>query len=97
MQVALVPVRLPDGSFPHWASGPGDTDPVSGRPISYGFGWFLDPYKDHPRMWHYGETVGFKSSIQRFTKDNLTVIVLTNRADIDAIKLSEQIANLFLK
>ncbi len=97
MQVAFVPVRLPDGSFPHWASGPGDTDPVSGRPISYGFGWFLDPHKDHPRMWHYGETVGFKSSIQRFTKDNLTVIVLTNRTDIDAIKLSEQIANLFLK
>lgn len=97
MQVALVPVRLPDGSFPRWASGPGDSDPVSGRPISYGFGWFLDPYRDHPRMWHYGETVGFKSSIQRFTKDNLTVIVLTNRADIDAIKLSEQIANLCLK
>ena len=48
-------------------------------------------------MWHYGETVGFKSSIQRFTKENLTVIVLTNRTDIDAINLSLQIADLYLK
>ena len=48
-------------------------------------------------MWHYGETVGFKSSIQHFTKDKLTVIVLTNRTDIDAINLSLQIADLYLK
>ena len=96
MRAALTPVATPDGA-PHWDSGPGDADPLAGRPVWYGFGWFLDPYKGHSRMWHYGETVGFKSSIQRFTKENLTVIVLTNRTDIDAINLSLQIADLYLK
>ena len=48
-------------------------------------------------MWHYGETVGFKSSIQRFTQDKLTVIVLSNRADVDAIGLAAKVADLYLK
>ena len=97
MQAALIPVRLPDGHLPQWNSGLGDNDPLDGRPVWYGFGWFLDPYKGHPRMWHYGETVGFKSSIQRFTDDKLTVIVLTNRSDVDAIKLATEVADLYLK
>jgi CubicO group peptidase (beta-lactamase class C family) len=96
MRAALIPVATPEGA-PHWESGPGDTDPLSGKPVWYGFGWFLDPYKGYRRMWHYGETVGFKSSIQRFTNDNLSVIVLTNRSDVDATGLSIQISDLFLK
>jgi CubicO group peptidase (beta-lactamase class C family) len=96
MRAALIPVPTPEGA-PHWDSGPGDVDPLGGKPVWYGFGWFLDPYKGHQRMWHYGETMGFKSSIQRFTNDNLTVIVLTNRSDVDAIGLSTKISELFLK
>jgi len=90
----LASVRLADGAPPQW---PANSDRPEGTPVSYGFGWFLDPYRGHARMWHYGETAGFKSSIQRFTKENLTVIVLTNRTDIDAINLSLQIAGLYLK
>src|ERR1700751_2576832 len=67
MQPALVPVQP--------TSAPAEEN---GHSISYGFGWFLDPYKGHARMWHYGETVGFRTSIQRFPKDNLTVVVLCN-------------------
>ena len=96
MRAALIPAVTPEGA-PHWDSGPGDADPAGGRPVWYGFGWFLDPYKGHRRMWHYGETMGFKSSIQRFTNDNLSVIVLTNRSDVDAIGLSVKISELFLK
>ncbi|PYV74232.1 MAG: hypothetical protein DMG97_09295, partial [Acidobacteria bacterium] len=50
MQAALTPFHLAGGSLPLWDSGPGDTDPFAGGPVSYGFGWFLDPYKGHPRM-----------------------------------------------
>jgi CubicO group peptidase (beta-lactamase class C family) len=96
MRAALIPVATPEGA-PHWDSGPGDADPIGGKPVWYGFGWFLDPYKGHRRMWHYGETMGFKSSIQRFTNDNLSVIVLTNRSDVDAIGLSTKISDFFLK
>ena len=68
----------------------------NGHPVSYGFGWFIDPYRGHERMWHYGETVGFRTSIQRFPKDGLTVIVLANRADLSAIDLALKTADLYL-
>lgn len=96
MQAALSPAKLSDGSQPHWDSGPGDTDPLAGKPVSYGFGWFLDPYRGHARMWHYGDTIGFKSAIVRFPREKLTVIVLSNRSDVDASALAEKVADLYL-
>ena len=56
---------------PRW---PANSDRPEGTPVSYGFGWFLDPYRTHPRMWHYGETVGFRSYILRFTTIKPTAI-----------------------
>ena len=96
MQPALVPFKLADGSLPHWSSDPGDTDPLGGKPVAYGFGWFLDPYQGRQRMWHYGDTVGFKSAIQRFPQDGLTVIVLCDRSDLDAPVLALQVADIAL-
>jgi CubicO group peptidase (beta-lactamase class C family) len=78
----------------HPTSAPAEEN---GHPVSYGFGWFVDPYKGHERMWHYGETVGFRTSIQRFPKDRLTVIVLANRADLSAIDLALKTADVYLK
>jgi CubicO group peptidase (beta-lactamase class C family) len=68
----------------------------NGHAVSYGFGWFVDPYRGHKRMWHYGETRGFRTSIQRFPSDNLTVVVLCNRVDFDAPELALKIADLYL-
>lgn len=95
MQPALAPFRLADGSAPRWASDPDDTDPQSGKPVSYGFGWFLDSYKGHPRMWHFGDTVGFKTAIERFTRDKLTIIVLCNRSDLNAAALASRVADVY--
>jgi CubicO group peptidase (beta-lactamase class C family) len=86
MRPALTPVRVP---------GKGPTGP-DGRPADYGFGWFLDPWKGHPRMWHYGETSGFRTAIHRFTEDGLSVIVLANRTDVDASALAVKIAGFYL-
>jgi CubicO group peptidase (beta-lactamase class C family) len=66
------------------------------KPNAYGFGWYLDPYQDHPRMWHTGETMGFRTVIERFPKDRLTVIVLCNRTDLEPDKLALQAADLLL-
>lgn len=73
-----------------------------GTAISYGFGWFLDPYhghqnQAHKRMSHDGETIGFRTTIQRFPDDNLTVIVLDNRADINPEELALKVADLYLQ
>jgi len=74
------PLRTPDGS-------------VAPR---YGFGWFLNPYRSHRRYAHYGETVGFRTAIQRFPDDGLTVIVLANRAEVNAPAMAEKVADLYL-
>lgn len=42
---------------------------------AYGYGWRLDG----ERMWHSGETMGFRNVIIRDPQQRLTVLVLTNR------------------
>jgi CubicO group peptidase (beta-lactamase class C family) len=96
MQLALTPVRLNDGSQPHWPKESNDDNLHPGKPVFYGYGWFLDPYQDHLRMWHTGSTMGFRTVIERFTADNLTVIILCNRADLDSEALALKTAELYL-
>lgn len=87
LRAALTPVALPDGSVP-----------VSqGKPVRYGFGWYLDPYQGHARMWHGGSTMGFRTNIQRFVDDKLTIIVLCNRADLDPSALALKVADLLVR
>ena len=86
MQLALTPVQPTDGP----AKSP------EGTTVSYGFGWFLDPYKGHRRMSHNGETIGFRTTIQRFPDDQLTIIILANRADTNPEDLALKVAALFL-
>jgi CubicO group peptidase (beta-lactamase class C family) len=92
MAPALVPVKLADGSAPHWPNSPGQDDLNAGKPVSYGFGWFLSPWEGHPRMWHSGETRGFRNVINRFTANGLTVVVLCNRQDLSPETLTEKAA-----
>ena len=96
MRPALTPVKLNDGSEPHWPKEPNGDNLHPGKPVSYGFGWFLDPYNGHARMWHTGSTMGFRTVIERFLGENLTIIILSNRTDLDPEKLSLQAADLFL-
>jgi CubicO group peptidase (beta-lactamase class C family) len=86
MKPAITPVKVTDGSVQE----------PDGTPAAYGFGWFLNSGRDHPRMWHYGETVGFRTTIQRFVEDQLTIILLCNRDDVVPANLALQVADLFL-
>jgi CubicO group peptidase (beta-lactamase class C family) len=85
MQPALTAVQPTDGP----AKSP------DGKVASYGFGWFLDPHQGHMRMFHDGETIGFRTTIQRFPDDELTIIVLANRADVDPEQLALKVADLY--
>lgn len=75
--------------------GAGPVEP-DGKPAEYGFGWFLNPYEGHKRMWHYGETVGFRGTIQRFPDENLSVIILANRSDVTPAELALRLADIYL-
>jgi CubicO group peptidase (beta-lactamase class C family) len=93
MQAALTPAKLSGGAQPKW---PRDSDRPEGTPVAYGFGWFLDPYREQKRMWHYGDTRGFHTYIERFIDDRVTIVVLCNRTDLDPEALSAKIAALLL-
>jgi CubicO group peptidase (beta-lactamase class C family) len=98
MRPALTPVELAGGARPVW---PANSDRTEGSPVSYGFGWFLDPYRGHSRMWHYGETMGFRTYIERFAgkavgRSELTILVLCNRTDLDLERFAAQIADLYI-
>ena len=71
------------------ADQPADAPPH----VVYGFGWYLDPYHGHARNYHDGETIGFRSTIQRFPRDNATVVVLCNRTDLNPESLSLKVAD----
>ena len=96
MKPALVPRRLANGQPTLWPVEAHDDNLYPGRPVSYGFGWFLDPYQGHPRMWHTGSTMGFRTIIERLTADYLTIIILANRTDLDPETLAIETADLYL-
>jgi len=86
-KLALTPVKV---------RGRGPVGP-DGQPAAYGFGWFLNPWQGHQRAWHYGETTGFRTTIQRFYEDGLTIIILANRDDLDPSSLALQLTGNFLR
>jgi CubicO group peptidase (beta-lactamase class C family) len=102
MRTALTPATLMGGAKPVWPVG---QDRTAGTPVAYGFGWFLDPYRGHSRMWHYGETMGFHTYIERFgasasetgrlDQSALSIIVLCNRTDLDPEALAAKVADLY--
>lgn len=61
----------------------------------YGFGWFLSDRLGRPAIFHEGGWVGFTTSLVRFPKQKLTVIVLSN-ASIKTNELVNSIAKIFL-
>ena len=53
----------------------------------YGLGWFIQP----ERIWHTGETSGFRNAIVIDRQTQTKVVVLANRSDIDARKIAEAV------
>jgi CubicO group peptidase (beta-lactamase class C family) len=92
-RAAITPAPLPPAAEQKLAEDAPES--LRGKARSYGFGWFLNLQDPHPLMWHYGDTMGFKSAILRYLDSSLTVIVLCNRTDLDAGAIALKAANLF--
>lgn len=87
MRPAITPVKL---------TGQGEMPKMrNGTPYSYGFGWFLTPYRGHEQMSHTGGTVGFRIIIERFPAEKLTIVILSNRIDLGPTEYGEKVADLF--
>jgi len=67
-----------------------------GTKTKYGFGWYIEPYKNLTSVYHTGSTRGFRNAIFRLPEKHLTVIILTNRNEGEPIGLARQIADIVL-
>jgi CubicO group peptidase (beta-lactamase class C family) len=67
-----------------------------GSSTTYGFGWFIEPYRGVPSIYHAGSTRGFRNAILRFPGQHLTIIILTNRNEGEPIEIARSIADLIL-
>jgi CubicO group peptidase (beta-lactamase class C family) len=65
-----------------------------GGTYPYGFGWMLDPLRGAPQVGHTGSWQGFRSSLARFPRSQLTVIVLANLAEGEPHAIGMGIAGL---
>jgi hypothetical protein len=82
MKVAFTPVVLNDGNTP-----------VDGK---YGYGWFIESYRGLEVAGHGGGLHGFSTRISRYTRDNLTVILLTNVLPTEVTLNPNTIAEFYL-
>jgi CubicO group peptidase (beta-lactamase class C family)/predicted esterase len=58
----------------------------------YGYGWFIDTLYDNPVRFHGGGVPGFAAHFQRFAKDNICIILLSNSQYCDLHAMSNHIA-----
>jgi CubicO group peptidase (beta-lactamase class C family) len=84
MQTAFTPVKVSGGAKKE-----------DGTPTDYSFGWFLDPSSGRKRTSHSGTTTGFRTFIERFTDEELTIIILCNRDGLQPGKLADRVADLY--
>jgi CubicO group peptidase (beta-lactamase class C family) len=67
-----------------------------GTPLSYAQGVFIDNYSNEKTIHHSGRGQGMRSQIISIPAQKISVIVLTNTANIDAVGLSYQVLDLLL-
>jgi CubicO group peptidase (beta-lactamase class C family) len=67
---------------------------ADGTRTGYGFGWYVDTFQGARRLWHHGETSGFRNTIVRFPDLHAAIVVLSNRNGGDTGKIADQIADL---
>jgi CubicO group peptidase (beta-lactamase class C family) len=63
-----------------------------GTAVDYGFGWRIEEHDGHLRVRHGGSWVGFRTHIARCPAERFTVIILSNRADMNPEKYVDRIA-----
>ena len=62
----------------------------------YGFGWYIREHLGLELISHGGDTIGFKTVIERFPEMHFTVIILINRNDGDPSGIARKIADFIL-
>ena len=67
-----------------------------GKPTGYGGGLDIGTYRGLKSIDHAGADAGFRSYLARFPEQRLTVIITGNGADVQASRLGQRIADIYL-
>jgi CubicO group peptidase (beta-lactamase class C family) len=66
----------------------------------YGYGWFIGEYRGEPRIFHNGETHGFRACVQRFPKRDAAIFFqINNEIEGDSerlTKIGEQLSDILI-
>jgi CubicO group peptidase (beta-lactamase class C family) len=85
----LIPRALREEAFTAFSS------PTDFNGSGYGYGWYVGKLRGEKCVWHYGETCGFSTHIERFPERKRSLILLTNRRDAPVARLSQAVMDLF--
>ncbi len=67
-----------------------------GEKINYAGGIYHGSVSGHPTLGHSGGDAGYVCHVERFTQQNLSVIVLANTSDIPAATLAHRVGMIYL-
>jgi CubicO group peptidase (beta-lactamase class C family) len=87
----LISKPLRDVMFTPFASISG-ADP--GTEFSYGYGWFVGEHLNHLGVAHWGSMEGFRTAIERYPDDQVTIIVLSNLESTSIGDITTEIARM---
>lgn len=59
---------------------------------NYGYGWYIDNFYTHKKIWHHGYIDGFSAVITRFVDDNTCIIILSNLINTPILQINDDIA-----
>jgi CubicO group peptidase (beta-lactamase class C family) len=68
----------------------------SGEVLPHSSGLFWNRYKGRRTLSHNGSVEGFQADVVHFPKEQLSVVCLCNRGDVDAASVTRQIADAYL-
>jgi CubicO group peptidase (beta-lactamase class C family) len=68
----------------------------NGTTYPYGFGWALDPLKDHRQVSHGGSLPGFRAHFSRLPDDKLSIVVLANLGAANPATIAKGVAAQYL-
>jgi CubicO group peptidase (beta-lactamase class C family) len=69
---------------------------ADGRAHNYGLGLFIGSYKGVPMVSHIGATAGYRSALNRYPVQHVSVALLCNAADANPGQDADDVAELFL-
>lgn len=64
---------------------------------SYGYGWFLDEYRDEPRIHHNGDSRGFRLCVQTFPERKAAIVLQFNsEVEEEMTKVGQRLADVLI-